>query len=140
MRKPYPTDLTDAQWKVIEPLIPPPKPGGRPRSIDMREVLNTLIYQDRTGCQWRLLPHDLLPKSSVWDYFAQWRDDGTWQRMVDALRKKVRVAEGRDPTPRVAISTARRSRRPKWAASGGTTAGSSSPGGSGTWSPSRWGC
>jgi putative transposase len=102
MRRPYPTDLTDDQWKIIRPLIPPPKPGGRPRSVDMREVLNTLIYQDRTGCQWRLLPHDLLPKSSVWDYFAQWRDDGTWQRMVDALRKEVRVGEGRDPTPRVA--------------------------------------
>lgn len=67
----------------------------------MREVLNTLLYQARTGCQWELLPHDLLPKSTVWDYFAQWRDDGTWQRIVDALRKKVRVAEGRDPTPRV---------------------------------------
>ena len=102
MRKPYRTDLTDAQWKLIKPLIPPAKPGGRPREIDMREVLNTLRYQARTGCQWDMLPHDLLPKSSVYDYFAQWRDDGTWQRMVDALRKHVRVAESRDPTPRVA--------------------------------------
>ena len=67
----------------------------------MREVLNTLLYQARTGCQWELLPHDLLPKSTVWDYFQQWRDDGTWQRIVDALRRKVRVVEGRDPTPRV---------------------------------------
>jgi putative transposase len=102
MRKPYRTDLTDAQWTIVEPLIPPPKPGGRPRTTDMREVLNTLLYQARTGCQWGLLPHDLLPKSSVWDYFAQWRDDGTWQRIADALRRKVRAAEGRDPTPRVA--------------------------------------
>jgi putative transposase len=101
MRKPYRTDLTDAQWKLIKPLIPPAKPGGRPRGVDMREVLNTLLYQARTGCQWELLPHDLLPKSTVWDYFAQWRGDGTWRRMVDALRKKVRVAEGRAPTPRV---------------------------------------
>lgn len=68
----------------------------------MREVLNTLLYHARTGCQWELLPHDLLPKSTVYDYFAQWRDDGTWQRIVDALRTKVRVAEGREPTPRVA--------------------------------------
>jgi putative transposase len=90
MRKPYRTDLTDAQWTIVEPLIPPPKPGGRPRTTDMREVLNTLLYQARTGCQWELLPHDLLPKSSVWDYFAQWRDDGTWQRIADALRRKVR--------------------------------------------------
>jgi putative transposase len=102
MRKPYKTDLTDAQWKIIKPLIPPAKPGGRPREVDLREVLNTLLYQARTGCQWELLPHDLLPKSTVYDYFAQWRDDGTWQRIVDALRRKVRVAEGRDPTPSAA--------------------------------------
>jgi putative transposase len=102
MRKPYRTDLTDAQWKLIKPLIPPAKPGGRPREIDMREVLNTLRYQARTGCQWDMLPHDLLPKSSVYDYFAQWRDDGTWQRMVDALGPKVRTAARREPTPRVA--------------------------------------
>jgi putative transposase len=101
MRKPYRTDLTDAQWKHIEPLIPPSKPGGRPRKVDMREVLNALLYQARTGCQWELLPHDLLPKSTVWDYFQHWRDDGTWQRIVDALRQKVRAAEGRDPAPRV---------------------------------------
>ena len=68
----------------------------------MREVFNTLRYQARTGCQWDMLPHDLLPKSTVYDYFAQWRDDGTWQRIVDALRPKVRVAAGREPTPRVA--------------------------------------
>ena len=102
MRKPYKTDLTDAQWKIVKPLIPPAKPGGRPREVDMREVLNTLLYQARTGCQWELLPHDLLPKSTAWDYFQQWRDDGTWQRITDALRRKVRAAEGRDPTPRVA--------------------------------------
>jgi putative transposase len=101
MRKPYRTDLTDAQWKLIQPLIPPPKPGGRPRTTDIREVLNALLYQARTGCQWELLPHDLLPKSSVWDYFAQWRDDGTWERITDALRRKVRTSAGRDPTPRV---------------------------------------
>ncbi len=92
-RKPYKTDLTDEQWSVLEPLIPAAKPGGRPRSTDMREVINTLLYQNRTGCQWELLPHDLLPKSTVYEYFAQWREDGTWQRMVDALRAQVRCAE-----------------------------------------------
>lgn len=101
MRKPYKTDLTDAQWTIIEPFIPPARPGGRPRTTDIREVLNTLLYQARTGCQWELLPHDLLPKSTVWDYFQQWRDDGTWQRIVDALRPQVREAKGREPTPRV---------------------------------------
>ncbi len=102
MRKAYKTDLTDAQWDILSPLIPPAKAGGRPRTVDMREVLNTLIYQERTGCQWDLLPHDLLPKSTVWDYFVRWQQDGTWQRFVDALRRQVRVAKGRNPTPRVA--------------------------------------
>ena len=94
MRKPYRTDLTDAQWNLMRPLIPPPKPGGRPRSTDMREVLNTLISQGRTGCQWELLPHDLLPKSTCGTFFRLWRDDGTWQRIVDALRPRVRRKAG----------------------------------------------
>src|SRR5271167_2741181 len=102
MRKPYPTDLTDSQWQILQPLIPPAKSGGAPRKVDMREVMNTLCYQNRTGCQWDLLPHDLLPKSTVYDYFAQWRDDGTWQKIMDALRQKLRVASGREPTPPVA--------------------------------------
>lgn len=102
MRKPYPSDLTDEQWEILQPLIPPALPGGRPRTTNMREVLNTLFYQNRTGCQWEMLPHDLLPKSTVFDYFSQWRDDGTWQRLVDALRRRVRVAAGREPTPQVA--------------------------------------
>ena len=99
MRKPYKTDLTDEQWEVIRPLLPQAKPGGRPRKVDMREVMNTLLYQERTGCQWDLLPHDLLPKSTVWDYFSAWRDDGAWQEILDALRTAVRVKEGREPSP-----------------------------------------
>ena len=103
-RKPYATDLTDAQWALLEPMIPPPRTqhGGTPRRVDMREVINTLLYQNRTGCQWELLPHDLLPKSTVYEYFARWRDDGTWARMVDALRVRVRLKEGREPTPSAA--------------------------------------
>src|SRR3954467_15995520 len=85
-RKPYKTDLTDAQWALVEPLLPPAKHGGRPRTVDLREVGNTLVYQSRAGVQWELLPHDLLPKSTVYDYFKAWCDDGTWQRLVDALR------------------------------------------------------
>src|SRR6516225_2587897 len=99
MRKPYPTDLTDQQWELFRPLVPPAKHGGRPREVDLREVLNTLFYQNRSGCQWDMLPHDLLPKSTVFDYFIRWRDDGTWQRLVDALRARVRTAARRDPTP-----------------------------------------
>jgi putative transposase len=99
MRKAYPSDLSDEQWALLEPLIPPAKSGGAPRTVDMREVLNTLFYQNRSGCQWDMLPHDLLPKSTVFDYFTRWRDDGTWQKLVDALRARVRTAAGREPTP-----------------------------------------
>src|SRR4051794_4595263 len=102
VRKAYKTDLTDEQWALIEPLLPPAKPGGRPREVDLREVVNTLFYQARTGVQWDLLPHDLLPKSTAWDYFVAWRKDGTWARLVDALRVKARQAEGRQPTPSAA--------------------------------------
>src|SRR3954449_1683827 len=101
MRKPYPSDLTDEQWALIEPLIPVSK-VGRPRTNDIREVLNAIFYLNRSGCQWDMLPHDLLPKSTVYDYFAQWRDDGTWQEIMDALRQQVRVAGGHDPSPSVA--------------------------------------
>lgn len=102
MRRRYPSDLTDAQWQVLQPLIPPAKSGGRPRQVDRREVLNTLFYKARTGCQWDYLPHDLLPKSTVRDYFDAWQQDGTWQALLDALRPQVRKAQGRDETPRVA--------------------------------------
>jgi len=104
-RKKYPSDLTDEQWAIVEPLIPPAKQsprGGHPRTVDMREVLNTLFSLNRSGCQWDMLPHDLLPKSTVYDYFAQWRDDGTWAKMVKALRERTRVAAGREPTPSAA--------------------------------------
>ena len=101
-RKAYSTDLTDSQWALLEPLIPASARGGRPRTVNMREVLNTILYLNRTGCQWDMLPNDLLPKSTVYDYFAAWRDDGTWQRIMDALRAQVRVAAGREPTPSAA--------------------------------------
>ena len=101
-RKTYPSDLTDEQWAILAPLIPPAQQsnrGGRPRTVNMREVLNTLFYLNRSGCQWDMLPHDLLPTSTVYDYFAQWRDDGTWTKMVQALREQTRVQAGREPTP-----------------------------------------
>src|SRR5918911_1849422 len=102
IRQKYPSDLTDEPWAIVEPLIPPAKRsprGGRPRTVNMREVLNTLFYLNRSGCQWDMLPHDLLPKSTVYDYFAQWRDDGTWATLVQALRERTRVEAGREPTP-----------------------------------------
>ncbi len=99
----YPSDLTDQEWAILEPLIPPAKEGGRPRTTDMRDVLNALFYVDRTGCQWRALPHDFPPWSTVWSYFRAFRNDGTWQRMHTALREKTRVRMGREPTPSAAI-------------------------------------
>jgi putative transposase len=103
-RKPYQSDLTEEQWTILQPLIPPAKPGGRPREVDMREVINTILYLNRTGCQWDMLPHDLLPKSTAYEYFSQWRDDGTWQHMMDALREQVRQqqAPSHQPTPSAA--------------------------------------
>jgi putative transposase len=102
MRMPYRSDLTDAQWELIRPLLPPAKPGGRPRTVDLREVVNTLFYQARTGCQWDYLPHDLVPKGTAWDYFVAWHKDGTWQKIVDGLRVGIRQAAGREDTPSAA--------------------------------------
>src|SRR2546427_2490990 len=99
----YPSDLTEQEWAILEPLIPPAKPGGRPRSVDMRHVLNAILYVDRTGCQWRALPHDFPPWSTVWTYFRTWRNDGTWERIHTALREQVRLKQGREPTPSAAI-------------------------------------
>lgn len=101
-RKKYPSDLTNEQWAIVAPLIPPAQQnprGGRPRQVNMREVLNTLLYLNRSGCQWQMLPHDLLPTSTVYDYVAQWRDDGTWTKIVQTLRERIRVAARREPTP-----------------------------------------
>ena len=92
-RKPYPSDLTDEQWDLIEDLIPGPGEGGRPRKIEMREVVNAIFYLNRSGCQWDMLPHDLPSKSSVYDYFAAWRDNGVWQTIVDMLRGTIRQME-----------------------------------------------
>ena len=86
-------------WELIRPLLPPAKSGGRPRTADLCEVVNTLFYQARTGCQWDYLPHDLAPKGTVWDYFTAWHQDGTWQKIVDALRVGIRQAAGREDTP-----------------------------------------
>jgi putative transposase len=102
-RKAYPTDLTDKEWKLLEPLIPPPKPGGRPRRTDMREVVNAIFYQLRSGGAWRLLPHEFPPWSTVYGYFNRWSKDGTWERMNACLRRDLRIAEGRDPEPSAAV-------------------------------------
>lgn len=96
----YSTCLTDAQWQLIEPFMPVAKRRGRKRAVDLREVVNAILYISRTSCQWRNLPHDFPPKSTVWDYFARFKEDGTMTSIVDALRRQVRIAAGREPEPR----------------------------------------
>lgn len=102
-RKPYPTDLKDAEWAILAPLLPEAKSGGRPRRVDLREVLNAIFYRERTGCAWEMLPHDLPPPKTVYDYFNKWSQDGTWERINATLARRVRQAEGRDPEPSAAI-------------------------------------
>jgi transposase len=102
-RERYPTDLTDAQWARIEHLVPPPKSGGRPATVPRREIMNAIFYHVRNGGVWRALPHDLPKWQTVHYYFRQWRDDGTWQRIHDAVRDDTRRAAGRDPSPSAAI-------------------------------------
>lgn len=99
----YPTDLTDSQWGLLAPRIPPAKAGGRPRSADLREVMNAILYVDRNGITWRALPHDFPPWRTVYHYFRAWRLDGTWERIHEALRDRVRVEAGRKPSPSAAI-------------------------------------
>ena len=102
-RKAYPTDLRDEEWSIIEPYVPPPKAGGRPAKHARREIVNAIAYVLRSGCAWRLLPHDLPPWPTVYDYFRQWREAGTWERINGALREKLRVTLGREAEPSAAI-------------------------------------
>jgi putative transposase len=98
-RKPYPCDLTDAQWRLVAPLIPEARPGGRPRKYEMREVVNALFYLNREGCSWRAMPHDLPHWKTCYNFFRRFEADGTWDALIAALRVEVRTKLGRDPTP-----------------------------------------
>src|SRR3954447_996219 len=97
--RPYPSDLTDAQWAILEPLLPKDQPLGRPRKTSLRRVLDAILYRNRNGCTWRALPHDFPTWRTVYNYFIKWRDDGTWGAINDALRGRVRREAGREPTP-----------------------------------------
>jgi len=99
----YPSDLNDAEWALLAPLIPPSKRGGRPRSVNVREVLNAVFYVLWTGCQWKALPRDFPPKSTVYDYLDLWEWDGTLERVHHALYVEERERQGREASPTVAI-------------------------------------
>ena len=102
-REAYPSDLSDAEWEFVAPLIPPAKSGGRPRAVDIREVLDAIFYVLRSGCAWRMLPHDFPNWQTVYTYFRNWRKDGTWERLNTVLRQQVRQAAGREAEPSAAI-------------------------------------
>jgi putative transposase len=101
-RKPYPTDLTDEQWKLIEPMLPDAKPGGRPRKTSLREVFNALFYLVRSGCQWRMIPYEFPPWRTCYNYYRAWISNGMWDEIAVALRIDVRTDAGRNEQPRVA--------------------------------------
>lgn len=99
----YPSDLSDAEWAILSPLLPPARPGGRPRAVDLRRILNGLLYLVRSGCAWRYLPRDYGPWSTVYHYFRSWRNDGRWEQIHRCLRERARQRAGREPTPSAAI-------------------------------------
>jgi len=103
IRSKYVTDLNDEEWSVLEGLIPPAHEGGRPRSVDMREIFNAIFYILRAGCAWRLLPHDLPPWQTVYGYFRRFNEDGTWDKINDYLRERIRKRAGKNATPSVGI-------------------------------------
>lgn len=115
----YPSDLTDSEWAMLEPLIPPEKPGGRPRAVDMRAVLDGIVYVLRSGCAWRMIPRDSPPRSTVYGYFALFREKGGWNQIMAILRERCRVQAEREATPSAgiiepSISENHRTRRTTW--------------------------
>ena len=103
-RKPYPSDLSDMEWEVIQPLLPKPKGLGHPVEVDFREILHGIFYVLWSGCQWEMMPHDLPPYTTVYGYFRRWQRQGQWQQMHDTLRERVRKRMKRGASSTVAIA------------------------------------
>jgi transposase len=129
----YCTDLTDAQWQIVETLLPKADPtkGGRPRRFPHRQILNAIFYIEKTGCQWRMLPKDFPPWNLVWQYFRRWRDDGTLERMRLTMNQRVRTKVGKKPLPSVVIADSQSVKTALKGGSGASTAASRSRAGSG---------
>lgn len=102
-RKGYPSDLTDEQWAILEPLLPRPKKIGRPREVDLREIINAILYVTRAGCAWRMLPGDFPHCKTVFYYFTKWRKCGVWKKIHDKLVEQARQKAGKEPKPTAAI-------------------------------------
>ncbi len=137
-RNPYPSDITDEQWSLIESHIPPAKRGGRPRKVDLREVINGILYLNRTGCAWRLLPHDLPPWGTVHYYYWRFRRDGVWSNIHDRLREQVRLQAGKEKTPSAAIIDSQSVKTAEKGGAAGTTRARKSVAESGTSWSTRW--
>ena len=138
-RQPYPSDLSRSEWAQVSRFIPAPKPGGRPAKYARREVVNAILYLVRSGCQWRMLPHEFPPWKSVYGYFAAWKKDGTLDRLHDELRGDLRRAEGKQRQPTAAILDSQSVKTTEKGGSGATTAVRRSMAASGTCSSTRSG-
>ena len=138
-RTPYPTDLNDKEWALMNQLVPTAKPGGRPEKYPTREILEAIFSILRGGCAWRLLPHDVPPWQIVDQYFWRWRHDGTWPRLHDLRRGDVRVASGKRRQPRAAILARHSVKTTEPGGSGATTRANRSRGARGRSSSRRSG-
>jgi putative transposase len=139
-RQPYPTDLSDNEWILIHHLVPEAKAGGRPADYPRREILNAIFYLLRSGCSWRMLPHDLPPWRMVYHYFRQWRQDGTWQHIHDMLRGDVRVAAGKHRQASAGIIDSQSVKTTETGGSTATTSPKTSTAANGTSSSTPSGC
>ena len=136
----YPTDLTEAEWTILASLIPAAKPGGRPRTTDMREVVNAILYNLRSGCQWRMLPKEFPPHQTLYHYFRTWRCTGVWEQMHDTLREDLREASGRTREPSAGIIDSQTVQTTEKGGAAAMTAASASAGASATLSSMSWDC
>jgi len=123
LRKPYPSDLTDQEWTILTPELPPPVAAGAPRKTDFRAVVNAILYRLHNGCAWRALPHDFPPEGTVRDYFHRWRRGGLWEHINDVLRRRLRQADGRDEEPSAGIIDSQSAKGTRTSGSKGYDAG-----------------